>query len=346
MFFDGHADTAKRIVLSGSDFLRDSPAVQVDLPRAREGDMIGGLFSIEVPPVTQAERASDYGLTLTPDSWHVRLADPIPQDYAERFTTQVRDTFLGSLTHDDRARLVRTTGELQTCVRDGVFAVVLHYEGAEAIKPDLANLADHYEHGLRSLGLVWSRPNAFGCGAAFDYPSGPAKGPGLTGAGFALVRACDELGILIDLAHISDSGFWDVANATTRPLVVTHAGAQAVCPSATNLTDAQIDAVGRSGGMIGVLFDVVNVRSDGRDCMDTPLSQIVAHAVYLANRVGVDHVGFGSDFDGGLLPSGLDSAAKLPALDAALSDAGFDDAEIAKLTHENWLRTLCRAWKE
>src|SRR5204862_5975253 len=110
----------------------------------------------------------------------------------------------------------------------GTIAAILHFEGAEPIDSQLNALEVFYRAGLRSLGLVWSRPNAFGEGVPFRFPSSPDTGPGLTAAGRELVRECNRLGILVDLSHLNERGFWDVADVTTAPLVATHSNAHAL----------------------------------------------------------------------------------------------------------------------
>ena len=114
-------------------------------------------------------------------------------------------------------------------VRDRI-AAVMHMEGAEAIGPDLDALHVLHAAGLRSLGPVWSRPTIFGHGVPFRYPGDPDTGPGLTPLGRDLVRACDELRILVDLSHLNAKGFDDVAALSTAPLVATHSNAHAVTP--------------------------------------------------------------------------------------------------------------------
>ena len=112
----------------------------------------------------------------------------------------------------------------------GNLAAVLHIEGAEAIDPELEALEVFYAAGLRSLGPVWSRPNVFGHGVPFRFPSSPDTGPGLTDAGKELVRACNRLRIMLDLTHLNEAGFWDVAALTDAPLVATHSNVHALCP--------------------------------------------------------------------------------------------------------------------
>jgi membrane dipeptidase len=132
-----------------------------------------------------------------------------------------------------------------------------------------------YAAGLRSLGIVWSRPNAFGHGVPFKFPSSPDTGPGLTEAGRELVRACNERRILIDLSHLNEKGFWDVAGLSTAPLVATHSNAHSVCPHARNLTDRQLDAIRESGGMVGLNFATAFLRPDGSMNADTDRKSVV-----------------------------------------------------------------------
>src|SRR5205807_3471133 len=126
--------------------------------------------------------------------------------------------------------------ELDAAVDGGrPLVAVLHLEGAEAIDPGLEALPLWYAAGLRSLGPVWSRPNAFGHGVPFISPSSPDTGPGLTDAGIALVRRCAELGIMVDLSHLNEAGLWDVARIDVRPLVARHSAAHALSAAPRHL---------------------------------------------------------------------------------------------------------------
>ena len=154
------------------------------------------------------------------------------------------------------------------------------------------------------------------------------------------------MGVLLDLAHLNERGFWDVAKLSSAPLVVTHAGVHALCPSARNLTDKQLDAIGESGGVVGINFHVSDLRADGRFDANMPLTEIVRHIDYVAERIGIDHVAFGSDFDGALMSLELGDAAGLPKLIAAMRAHSYDDAALQKVTHENWIRVLRGTWNE
>ena len=179
----------------------------------------------------------------------------------------------------------------------------------------------------------------------FRFPSTPDIGPGLTDAGRTLVRACNELGILVDCSHLNEAGFFDVAEATRAPLVATHSNAHALCPATRNLTDAQLDAIRGANGIVGVNFAASFLRADGRNAPDeTGIDEIVRHVSYLVERIGIDHVGFGSDFDGAEVPAELGGVAGLPLLLDALRAAGFGAGELDKITHGNWLRILEETW--
>jgi membrane dipeptidase len=150
---------------------------------------------------------------------------------------------------------------------------------------------------------------------------------------------------MLDLSHLNEAGFWDVARISDAPLVATHSNAHAICPHARNLTDAQLDAIGESGGMVGVNFAVAFLRADGRMLDDVGLDQILRHLDHMMDRVGEDGVGFGSDFDGATVPRDLGDAAGLVRLREAMAAHGYGAALTEKICNGNWLRVLERTWK-
>ncbi len=334
--FDGHNDTLLRLYTAEhDDSFFASAHGHIDLARAREGGFAGGFFAVFVPAPPDAP-SSDEGA----------LPDPLPYSYA--LQTALGMTALLFRIESQFASeicVARTVGEIEYGLQTDTLSAILHLEGADPIDTGFHTLDVLYQAGLRSLGIVWSRPNAFGCGVPFRFPHSPDIGPGLTDAGRELVRACNRLGILIDLSHLNEAGFWDVAQLSDAPLVATHSNAYAICPSPRNLTDRQLDAIRDSEGMVGVNFHVGFLRPDGQRNADTPLEVVTDHIVYLVERLGIDHVGFGSDFDGALMPNDLGDVAGLPRLLEALRRRGFDEPSLRKLAHENWLRVLRKTWR-
>jgi membrane dipeptidase len=339
---DGHNDTLLDLYKpsrgDGRSFFESSDNGHLDLPRARQGGFGGGFFAIFVPQKKETK----------PDSTPKDAPPgpkPVDADYAQEITQGMIDLlFQLERESDGELKVVRDSGELADCLSSGVLAAILHFEGAETINADLSNLGDYYDMGLRSVGLTWSRSNAFAYGVPFEFPKSPDTGPGLTAAGKALVKALNQAGIMIDLSHLNEKGFWEVAAISDAPLVATHSGVHAICPSTRNLTDKQLDAIGESGGIVGINFHVGFLRPDGKGDADTPLSLIAEHAQYVADRIGVDHVALGSDFDGARMPAPLGDVAGLPRLIKTLREAGFDDKSLRKIGHENWQRVLELTW--
>jgi membrane dipeptidase len=349
LVFDGHNDTLLDLHLpergEGRTFFERSDAGHLDLPRAREGGFGGGLFACWTPPDPESGWTEESALTLTEDGYEVADAPPLDPTHARETADALADVlFKIEARSRGHMKIVRKAEELESCLRDGVLAAVLHFEGAENLGPDPGALEDLYETGLRSLGLVWSRPNAYGHGVPFKFPASPDTGPGLTDAGRELVRECNRLGILLDLSHLNERGFWGVVEITEAPLAATHSNVHALCPATRNLTDRQLDAIRDSDGMVGVNFAVGFLREDGKDEEDTPIETVVRHVDYLVDRIGVERVGFGSDFDGAKVPREIGDVSGLPKLLTALRKRGYDEAMLKKLAHENWERVLRASW--
>jgi membrane dipeptidase len=243
-----------------------------------------------------------------------------------------------------RVRICREVDDIRQCMKDAALATVLHIEGAEAIDANFEFLEVLYGAGLRSLGPVWSRPNAFGHSVPFRCPSSPDTGPGLTDLGQELIGVCSRLGILVDLSHLNERGFWDAARISNAPLVATHSNAHALSPHSRNLTDNQLEAIRESGGMVGVNFATSFLRQDGRHDGDTPIELVLDHVEYILKRVGDDGVGFGSDFDGAKIPTSLGNASRLQYLVEVMRTRGYGDQLIEKLCYKNWLGVLEKTW--
>lgn len=341
--FDGHNDTLlMHLERPERDFFARQEDGHIDYPRARDGGFAGGFFAM-FPPTRPggdpfAAQKGVKGGYVTPPS------PPVDELHAVNATNRMF-SILYQLTRDDRVRLVTDTESLRRSIEDGTLAAIAHFEGAEAIDPELAALEVYHRAGLRSLGIVWSRANAFGHGVPFGFPSSPDTGPGLTAAGRRLVTRCNDLGIMIDLSHITERGFWDVAELSSAPLVATHSNAHAICPSSRNLTDEQLEAVRQSDGMVGLNFAVGFLDPNGEHDADIGLEVMVRHIDHLVEKLGIDRVGFGSDFDGARIPDVIHDVSGVQRLVETLVEHGYEEASLRKLAHENWLRVLAKTWK-
>ena len=358
--FDGHNDTLLDLPLTGRSFFERSDRGHLDLPRAREGSLGGGFFAVfirdpevaaEMPALaTEDDRAAGdttavaarmAGRYSDPD----RLPPPMTLEYAQHEAMRtVARLFRLEAESAGAAKVVRSAGELRECLENGTFAMELHFEGAEAIDPDFDALEVYYQAGLRSLGITWSRPNRFGHGVPFQFPASPDTGPGLTELGKELVRECNRLGIIIDLSHLNEAEFWDVAAISDAPLVATHSNVHALCASTRNLTERQLDAIRDSEGMVGLNFNCGFLHPEGNRESDLDLGVMVDHLDALIERLGDDKVGLGSDFDGATMPEGIRDVSLLPNLIDAMRARGYDDAAIRNIAYANWLRVMDQTW--
>jgi len=359
--FDGHNDALLSLSVEsrghGRSFFVESEHGHLDLPRAARGGYAGGFFAVFVPnrEMIEEKRDDDHDGNANEDEadWATKrrqgaltLPEPLDFDFAHEQARRLVDLLFDLESKSQGAlRIVRAVEEIEENFEARILSAILHFEGAEPIKPDLSNLESWYDRGLRSIGLVWSRGNAFAEGVPFRCPGSPDTGPGLTDAGQALVKACNAMGIMLDLSHLNERGFRDVAKISTAPLVATHSCAHAICPSTRNLTDEQLAMIRDSDGLVGLNFFVGDVRADGAPTTDTPLEHHVKQIDYLVEKLGIERVAFGSDFDGATMPKDLKDAAHLPNLIDALRRAGYDDEALAHLAHRNWLRILRATWR-
>ena len=340
--FDGHNDTLLRLVLADGGrgvkrFFEEGATGHIDLPRARKGGFCGGLFAMFTP----SRLRDDETLDLSPGD-PANFA-PVLLENAEPFTRKMIDMALSieRLSGGD-VIIAHSVSEARHAIADGKLAIILHIEGVECLRPDLSNLDALYQAGLRSLGPVWSRKNAFADGVPMVFPGSADTGSGLTEAGRDLIRACNTMGIMVDLSHITEKGFWDIAELSTKPLVASHSNVHAICQSSRNLTDKQLEAVRASAGLVGINFHVAFLRPDGAKDERTDLDQIVAHTDYLLEKLGEDGVAFGSDFDGCTVPATLGDVAGMPRLIERYRQAGYGETLIRKIAAENWLSLLER----
>lgn len=348
--FDGHNDVLQSIYLPKNGeprpFFKKNDKGHLDLPRMRKGGIAGGFFAIFVPSGTENKGFPGANSKTGQAEYSLPMPPALDLSHAQAVTMKgMAALFQLERQSKGQLKVVCTVKDLKSCINRQVIAVVLHFEGAEAIDTNFDALHVYYQAGLRSLGLAWSRPNAFAHGVPFKFPHLPDTGPGLSMIGRDLVKLCNELGIVVDLAHINEKGFWDTVKETRMPLVVTHAGVHALCPSTRNLTDRQLAAVGESDGIVGINFHVGFLRRDGLLKAETPIDAIVRHIDYVAEHIGIDHVALGSDFDGAIMPNDLGDAAGIPKLVDRLRSSGYDNESLSKITHRNWIRVLDTIWK-
>lgn len=304
---DGHADSILD-PLEGMRTLHErSDKGHIDWPRCREAK-----------------------LTCT-----VQAAWPDPKYYpvAPRRVGQEIDALLTEIEQGGQSvRLALTATDIRAAHAGGQLGVLLNIEGAEGIQGSLALLRNYYRLGVRMMGLVWAHRNEVADGNA-EYAGG---GGGLTVFGREVVREMNRLGMLIDLAHITPKGFFDVLEVSEQPVLFTHGNCHALWAHPRNLTDEQIKALAQKGGVFGISF--VNSFMNKETAT---LKTVADHIDHVCQVVGsADLAAYGSDLDGCTPPPGLEDVTRLPALTAELLSRGYSEADIAKILGGNYLRVF------
>lgn len=215
-------------------------------------------------------------------------------------------------------------------------SAVLSIEGSEILEGSLEALARFRRLGVRMMNLTWNHPNAAG------VPALAGRGP-LTAFGCRLVEAMNQEGVLCDVSHLNEDGFWMVLERSRLPVVASHSCARACCDHPRNLTDRQIKGLIEAGGFMGINFCPAFLREDG----EASLSDVCNHIDHVAQLGGIGILGLGSDFDGiDRVPQGIEDASCFPALYERLSRMGYRPADIAAIAGGNLYRTLQRGQEE
>lgn len=227
--------------------------------------------------------------------------------------------------------------------KEGLMSAMLTLEEGAVVHHDLALLRNYYRLGVRMVTLTWNFPNEIG------YPNFTSTGhfediyqintqDGLTPFGIEYIKEMERLGMIIDVSHLSDAGFYDVYNNTKKPFVASHSNARALCKAARNMSDDMIKKLASRGGVMGINFcgDFLVEKSGGhaRSC----IQDIVKHILYIRDLVGIDYVGLGSDFDGIEQNLELENCSQMDKLKVALEEAGLSDEDIEKVFYQNVLR--------
>ena len=280
--------------------------------------------------------------------------------------------------HPDRLRFATTAADVRRARAEGKVAILIGVEGGHAIESSLDRLRDLHARGVRYLTLTWNNGVPW-AGSAFG--EGGTRTGGLTDFGRDVVREMNRLGMLVDISHVSDSTFFDAVAVSTAPVIASHSSARALASSPRNLTDDQLRAVARTGGVVNVNFysrflddeyraraEAAEARVDAaraelpagadgvararisalRDSLlaaipPTPFGVLIDHIDHVARVAGVDHVGIGSDFDGvSALPDGMEDITRLPRIAQALLDRGWSEDDVKKMLGGNMLRVMTR----
>ena len=308
MIIDGHTDVLYALKRQQRQFNEESEIGNVDLPRLRKGKILAAFFAI-FPAV------SDYYLSKGVDDWFKLVNTP-----------------------ENELLHVKKVDDLDQCKINNKIGVILHFEGSGGIDSEFHNLRNFYRLGLRSMGLSWSNLNKYATGVRQD----PDRG--LTAEGKELVKEMEALGIIIDVSHLNEKSFWDVIETASKPLIASHSNAYTVCNHIRNLKDEQIEAIKDNNGTIGVNF-VKNFLLSKEKKEEITLETIKNHIDKIVELAGINHVSFGSDFDGATVPDVIKDVSCFPVLLEYLKENGYTSNELEKLSKDNFRRVMKSVWK-
>jgi membrane dipeptidase len=308
--FDAHCDFLHNTAQDGRRFDQSLNVGRVDLPRLVRGGVTAQIFAVW-------------------DHWAEMPAHCSPTLEALRQVS----AFYGMLDLCSDGFMPATrASDVERARSEGKVAGVLSLEGTEPLAGDVALLRAFYELGVRNLGLTWDYRNLAADGVGAPQPGG------LTDFGRELVRQANRLGIMIDIAHLAPRGVDDVLEIVDGPIIDSHANAHALCAHRRNLTDAQLDALAATGGVVCVAFVPGFITQDKSKAS---LDGVLDHIDYIARRIGNDHIGIGSDFDGyDGITQGLEDVTHFPALTAGLAARGYDEQSIRQILGLNLLRVF------
>jgi len=311
---DGHCDTVHNFLNPGEySFHKKNSRGHVDLPRLKEGGVKVQVFAIYVE--------SKYN----------------PWCSLER-CLELYDYFLRTMEdNQEEIELAHSLKEIYSIYQKGKIAAFLSVEGGEVLQGRLEVLRVLYRLGIRILTLTWNHRNQLGDGVYEKVTGG-----GLTRFGRKVVKEMNRLGMIIDVSHLSEPGFWDVLELSEYPVMASHSNAATLCPHPRNLSDRQLKALGEKRGMVGVNFCPSFVSDE-----NPKLKVLLDHIDHIVNLIGIEHVGIGSDFDGiDQAVEGLEDISKITNITSGLINRGYEERDIKKIWGENYLRLFKKTLKE
>ena len=306
-FIDLHCDTIDLLMLGkGGSNLRENEHC-VDLNKLKKGNCLAQTFALYVD-LDEHKNAYKHCLNM-----------------AEKFHEELRK-------NNDVIRLATNYKDIIENEQNKKISALLSIEEGEVLDGKIENLRKFYELGVRMITLTWNHENQIG----YPHKKIEYKDKGLKQFGFEVVENMNELGIIVDVSHLSDSGFYDVAKVSKKPFVATHSNSRKMTNHSRNLTDEMIKVLANAGGVTGINF----CSSFIGDNSMTMISDMIRHIKHIKNVGGIDVIALGSDFDGIESPVEIKDSSEMNKLAISLEKEGFNIYEIEKIFYKNALRVI------
>ena len=317
-YIDMHCDTLMHGVGMEADDIYSLPDAMIDLSRLYKAGAYAQFFAVFFPPKQGMEKF----LHTTDDDVYFKAAHDLLMDTIEK--------------HPDLLAFAGNAADAEKNFSEGKVSGFLTMEDGRAVHGSFDRLKYFYDMGVRLISLTWNFENCFGAPNSKDPE---IMNKGLTSFGKEAVSAMNELGMIIDVSHLSDGGFWDVANITKKPFVASHSNCRALTPHTRNLTDEMIKALAEKGGVSGLNFapEFLLPEAQGKD---STVERMTAHICHLVDVGGEDCAAIGTDFDGIRGELEIGNPTEMEKLFAALHKKGFSDNQVEKIAYKNVLRVI------
>lgn len=299
---DGHCDVLSKMYMNPQIDFHNDRYLDVTLPRMQEANMLMQLFAIYLPQSIQA-----------PTLNHI---------------VEFISLFHQKINSEPGIHWVKSVHDLQQCHAVSKIGAMLTLEGADAIQGNLAHIKTLYELGVRCLGITWNYANW-----AADGVMEPRQG-GFTIRGKELIHMCNEIGMILDVSHLTERAFWDLNEETSRSFIASHSNAYHICKHPRNLRDDQMESIIQTNGRIGITFVPYFVKQS----TEVKIHDILHHIDHICSLGGQQHIVFGSDFDGiDQWITGLEHCGKYKVLYELLCKH-YKESEVKGFLYENWTR--------
>ncbi len=301
---NSHLDTILRVVNEELDIREATGVWHVDVPRIKAGGVDLLVFAIYLESQYLPDRA---------------------RERTEQLLTAIKKLVESS----SDLELVLDPEDFERIKAEGKIGIMIAIEGADGIT-SVEDVHKFYREGVRMISFTWNYGNQLADGVKEEKPGG------LTELGKACLAAMNELGVIVDVSHLAEPGFWDVIKYSSAPIIASHSNARALASHPRNLTDEQLLAIKDKGGMVGLCYEPWFLKDGGQG---VTIADIVKHYSYISDLIGSDRVGLGTDFDGiGNVPAGMEDIAKTPELTKALLTEGVSAEDVRLVMGENFLR--------
>lgn len=322
-YIDMHCDTLLRTLMKGGDSLYDGEGMQ-SIKLMKDAGQMAQFFAVFFPP-----------RNMEPKKDGKKPPFVLPPD--EEFYVMMKQFLFEQVEkHRDIIRMARTGEEIEQNTADGLMSAVLSIEDGRMVNGSMDRLRKLREDGVCAISLTWNFANCFG------YPNSKEKEimeKGLTDFGKEAIEVMNDIGILVDVSHLSDGGFKDVLKISKKPFVATHSNCRKLSPHTRNLTDEMMIAMANKGCISGLNFGSEFLNPD-ITCTDTKVEDLAYHVFHMINVAGEDFPAFGTDFDGIGGTFEIGHPTEMDKLYVALEKRGLTASQIEKFAFKNVLRVM------